>query len=155
MAKRAKGGGVKGPKARAQALLQAGRWAEARALCEELSRQAPADAEVHYLLGSIAGQEQRLEAAVGHLRRAVELQPEAAVAHAGLGAALKGLGRLAEAEVAFRRVVALQPTYAGRLSSLRRSSCKRGRRRRRSRRFTLPCGSSHAGMRPSTAWGTV
>ncbi|NCS73324.1 MAG: tetratricopeptide repeat protein [Deltaproteobacteria bacterium] len=112
MAKRAKGGGVKGPKARAQALLQAGRWAEARALCEELSRQAPADAEVHYLLGSIAGQEQRLEAAVGHLRRAVELQPEAAVAHAGLGAALKGLGRLAEAEVAFRRVVALQPTYA-------------------------------------------
>lgn len=107
----ARRGQVDNPRQRARALFQRGKMAEARRAWEAVAGETPTDAEAHYMLGAIAGQEERLDDAVASFRRAVKLQPEAVVAHAGLGAALKGLGRLVEAEAAFRRVVALAPTF--------------------------------------------
>ncbi len=119
MARRAKGGGgAGGARARAQALFQRGELDGARALYEKLARQHPRDAEAHYCLGAIAGQQGRFDDAVRHLRRTVELEPRVGAGHCALGAAYKALRRFAEAEAAFRRAVQLQPAYADALLEL-------------------------------------
>ncbi len=96
-------------KQRAQTLFQQGQIKQARTLYEKLCRENPRDAECHYMLGSIAGQQRKFDTAATHFRKTIELQPDALVAHCGLGAALKGMGRYAEAEAAFRAALHLQP----------------------------------------------
>ena len=99
------------PRRRARDLLHRGQFDSAKALFEDLVQKNPQDAEAHYSLGAIAGQQRRFEDAIRHLRQAVQLQPDALVALCGLGAAYKALGRFGEAEGTFREALRLQPAY--------------------------------------------
>ena len=54
-----------------------------------------------------------LDEAAGCYRRALELQPDFAKAHNGLGGILKKQGKLEEAAVRCRRALELKPEFAG------------------------------------------
>jgi len=98
-------------KQRAQELLGQGKLQEARVLLQDLCRQHKRDAEAYYLLGSIYGQLGEFEQAAKWFRRAVKLQPSAAVAHCGLGSALEAQGKWGEAETCYRKALRLTPDF--------------------------------------------
>lgn len=90
---------------------QAGRLAEAEPLYRQVLATVPHADSVH-LLGVIASQVGRHDAAVELFRQAIALSPESAMYHCNLGYALRNTGRLEEAVVALRTSVALQPEGA-------------------------------------------
>lgn len=65
--------------------------------------------EAHQMLGNIASREEDFEAAAGHFRRALELQPEHKVALYGLATAYKKMGQDDEALLGFQRLQSLAP----------------------------------------------
>jgi tetratricopeptide (TPR) repeat protein len=76
----------------AQALLDAGRVDESRALYEELLKTYPDTPEVHYGLGRIHADRGELDAAVEHLSRACDLFPAFGAAHFALARAYRARG---------------------------------------------------------------
>jgi len=90
---------------------QAGRLAEAEALYRQILATQPEHAEALHLLGVIAVQVGRHDAAVEWIRKAVALDPKNPEAHSNLGVACRALGRLDEAIAAYRRALELQPDY--------------------------------------------
>ena len=90
-------------------LHQAGRLAEAAALCREVLAAAPDHVGGLHLLGSIAQQSGRPDQAAEHFRRVIALQPDIAAAHIGLGGALAVQGSIAAAARAFEQALALAP----------------------------------------------
>jgi tetratricopeptide (TPR) repeat protein len=86
---------------------RAGRVERAAALCGEILDRRPDNREALHLLGVIALGEGQFECG----ERLGE-------AHANLGTALRGLGRLEAAEQAFRRAVQLEPDSAAWLTDL-------------------------------------
>lgn len=95
-----------------EALLQAGRHAEAEKLGQALQLRHGKSAQAAYLLGMAVLLQGRPEDAVPHLRRAVEHDGAMAPALYNLGFALERLERLEEALAAYRRTVAVAPTLA-------------------------------------------
>ncbi|MFN2482898.1 MAG: tetratricopeptide repeat protein [Pyrinomonadaceae bacterium] len=95
----------------ADALYGVGRLGEARKLLaaaldsEGLDRAARG--ELHYKLGRVLSREDKVAEAVKELRRAVELQPDAANAHLLLGGGLLQLKRPEEAEKSLLRAYEL------------------------------------------------
>ena len=88
--------------AQAQALLGAGRPAEAEALCHAVLARNIGDAQAWLLLGVIALQTGNLLYAEAAVRRSLSLRPESADALTALVAILKRTGRHGEAEAALR-----------------------------------------------------
>ena len=111
---------------RVRRLMQRGRLAGATRACEQLCREQPADAEAHYLLGTLYGQVGKFSEAATAFRRSLALQPGASVAHDGLGMALVMLGQHTEAEQAFREALALQPNQPDMLLHLASLLINRG-----------------------------
>lgn len=74
-------------------------WEAARKLFEELLKAAGrnADPELHFFYGDVLLQSQQAEAALPHLKAAVDGAPDMPPAHATYGRALVQLGRFAEA----------------------------------------------------------
>ncbi len=95
-------------------LLQKGAFAEAEACFLKALELAPDDFgscnNLAALLAENPGDHDRLEKSVRYAERAIHVRPESAGIHATLGRALYYLGRLDEAEVAFRRSLALDPS---------------------------------------------
>jgi tetratricopeptide (TPR) repeat protein len=104
--------------ARAQALHQAGRLAEAQELYEQVLRADPRHAEALHLLGYLWFQKGDIARALDMIGRAVELQPKSASFRYNRGLILQQAGRLDDAAVDFRQVAALQPADPGAWESL-------------------------------------
>ncbi|MDH3919350.1 MAG: tetratricopeptide repeat protein [Rhodospirillales bacterium] len=91
--------------AKAAQLGQAGRLAEAAALCEEVLKGAPDNVEALHLLGLVALQSGRPQDALERFQAAVKIDDGFAPAHNHAGVALCALGRLAEGIASYRRAV--------------------------------------------------
>lgn len=94
---------------RAAGYHHAGRIDRAEALYQRVMRKMPRLAEPPYLLGSIAFDRGRHAYALQLADDSICAQPDFAPAHLLRGNALAALGRHAEAEIAWRRVVELAP----------------------------------------------
>lgn len=81
-------------------------------------RTTPADSGILNLLGVTLATAGRPAEAVGHLRAAVDAQPNFADAWQNLGIVLQGLERYADAAVAFRTVLTLRPDLLNAASRL-------------------------------------
>jgi tetratricopeptide (TPR) repeat protein len=93
----------------ALALHEAGKFAEAEPMFEEILSREPDNPRVLYRLGVLALQTGRPERAAEFLQRSIVIQPKLPAAHTNLGVALRSLGRPAEAVDAYDRAIALAP----------------------------------------------
>jgi tetratricopeptide (TPR) repeat protein len=91
---------------------QAGNLAEAEKVYRRILAQFPDQPEVLHLLGILAQQVGKQEAALGFFVRAVGLSPGRAEFQGSMGLALAELGRLAEAIAADRKAIELNPQLA-------------------------------------------
>lgn len=95
--------------ARARALHDAGRGAEAFAAYLAVIQRQPESAAAHHALGRFLLERGQFEPAADALVSAVRLEPRSAAALADLAKAQKQTGRWAEALAALRRAHALEP----------------------------------------------
>ncbi len=91
---------------------QQGRLAEAETLYRQILAADPRHSDSLHLLGVIATQVGRNDAAVELIGRAILLNNRAPAFHNNLGNALRACGRPAEAIDPYRRAMSLQPDYA-------------------------------------------
>jgi protein O-GlcNAc transferase len=105
------GGGSEQTFAAAMAHHRAGRLIEAERLYRSVCDTNPKNARAYHLLGVVAHQLNRPDAAA-HLGRAVTLDPDFAEAHNDRGVILAAGGLFAEALPCFERAVALNPRYS-------------------------------------------
>src|SRR5579863_7770116 len=96
----------------AHVLHQAGRLAEARALCEQALRLRPRQLEALTLLGIICAQTGDCERAVALFGEVLLLDPRNAAAHNNQGNALRALRRPAAALASYDQALELQPQHA-------------------------------------------
>lgn len=101
------GGG--GALARAHALQQQGRLAEAAALLREMIAWEPRNGDALHLLGITSGQMGQPQEAVRLISAAVDLRPANPYMQCNLGNALSSIGRYADAADAFQRAAKLKP----------------------------------------------
>ena len=92
-------------KAQVMQLVQSQHFAAAQKCCQQICQDHPTDAEAWFLLGAIHGQVAEFSQATDCLRRAIALQPLAAVAHYNLGVALHRLQDHDAALTALREAV--------------------------------------------------
>jgi predicted TPR repeat methyltransferase len=89
--------------------LQAGRAAEAEALCEKVVEAAPDDADSWNFLGVLRFHRGDRAGAIEAAEKAVALAPDYADAHANLGIILTDQADLERAEAHLKRAIDLQP----------------------------------------------
>jgi protein O-GlcNAc transferase len=94
------------------AALRSGDTARAQALCDALLAVNPAHAEALRLSGLLACEAGGYERALSFFSRSLESDPQQAVTHANVGAALLMLGRTREALMHCDRALTLQPGCA-------------------------------------------
>ncbi len=92
---------------------RAGRLAEAETLYRQILEQVPDDADTLFLLGSLALQTARPEAAADWIGQAIAVAPDDVPAefHYNLALACAGMGRAAEAAAHFRRAISVAPDF--------------------------------------------
>ena len=83
--------------AQAVAFHRAGQLRQAEQIYRQVLRADPRNADAWHLLGVVAAQVNQHEAAIEHIRRAIDLNPNATAFHANLGAAYQKLKRFDEA----------------------------------------------------------
>ncbi|MCP3902883.1 MAG: tetratricopeptide repeat protein [Planctomycetes bacterium] len=88
---------------------EAGRFAQAETLCEQLLAQAKDDAQALYLMGSTLFAQRRYDESAAHLERAARRAPKNAAVRLTLARALKGCGRLRAALQQINRSLRLDP----------------------------------------------
>jgi predicted O-linked N-acetylglucosamine transferase (SPINDLY family) len=91
---------------------RAGRLAEAEKMYRQVLAQQPNHPDALHLLGLVAVESRRWDAAVDWLRRAVRIQPDNAEAHNDLGNALRDQRQLDESIAAYRQAIGLKPDFA-------------------------------------------
>lgn len=104
--------------ARALALHQQGRLAEAEPLYRAAIAAEPDNAEALSLLGTLCHQSGRQDEAVDLLQRAIALKPDQPTWYANLGLALRALERYPEGADALRHALDLRPDYPEAWSNL-------------------------------------
>lgn len=104
----------------------AGQLTEACRLYESVLALLPGQADALHLLGVIADQQGDHQRAIELIRLAIDSSPREAVFHGNLGTALLALGQENDAEVAYRRAIALDPGYAEGLTNLGNLVRRRG-----------------------------
>jgi hypothetical protein len=98
----------------ARALVLGGQAAEAIEVLQQLDADATQPLAANaYLLGLASLRQLDNQAAVGHFRRAVELDPNEATLRFQLALALTGLGETAEAQTEFEQAARLDPLHGG------------------------------------------
>ncbi|TCV83398.1 tetratricopeptide repeat-containing sulfotransferase family protein [Sulfurirhabdus autotrophica] len=95
-----------------KALVQSGKWEEAKIECVTFCQLNQKDAEAWFLLGVIYGQLNNFVEAEKCCNRVITLSPSVPVAHFNLGISLQKLGRYDQAAKSFRRAISLNPLYA-------------------------------------------
>ena len=93
--------------------FQAGKSAQAAALCEKVVERDPRNILALNFLALVEQQRGRHEQALSWIQRAIQLSPSNAEARRTAGSILLGLGRYAEAAEATRKAAALQPDLPG------------------------------------------
>jgi protein O-GlcNAc transferase len=91
---------------------QAGRFRQAEAIYRRILAEDPGDPDALHLLGFLAHQLGRHEAAVDYIARAIARNPSAACYHVNLGNALQALARFEEAAACYREALRRQPDSA-------------------------------------------
>ncbi|MGD0140956.1 MAG: tetratricopeptide repeat protein [Tepidisphaeraceae bacterium] len=91
---------------------QAGRFAEAERIYRQVLVQQPDHADALHLLGVLAVQAGRLDAAVDFIRRAIAICSTNAIYYSNLGNALKDKKQLDQAIASYRQAIRLKPDYA-------------------------------------------
>jgi predicted O-linked N-acetylglucosamine transferase (SPINDLY family) len=91
---------------------QAGRLMEAEKIYRELLAQQPDQVDALHLLGVLALNAGKWDAAVELIQQAIRIKPDFAEAHYNLGIALKGKGRTDDAIASYRHAVRFKPDYA-------------------------------------------
>jgi tetratricopeptide (TPR) repeat protein len=112
----------------AQALRDAGRLDDAARRLEALVRKDPDNPAVHLALSTVYFRRRDAPAAIAAGRRAVELNPESAVAVLDLAFAYQAAGRADEAASGFERVLELDPENLKGLVNLGEIHYARGER---------------------------
>jgi tetratricopeptide (TPR) repeat protein len=102
----------------AGAHLRSGKIAEAEALYRRIVALHPETAEAWSMLGGIAHQCGRYDAAAEFIGKAAALAPGIAAYHSNLGEALRALNRHEEAIASYRRALAIDPGLAATWSNL-------------------------------------
>jgi tetratricopeptide (TPR) repeat protein len=98
---------------RAIALVQNGKAAEARALCESSLKLNPQHVGTLHVLGILAVQGGLLDEAGGYFERAVSLDPKNATHHSNLADVFLASGRYADAIKGYTQALALKPDLTG------------------------------------------
>ena len=114
-------------KQQARTLFQARKYEEARELYEALHRENRMDAESCYMLGSTYAELGTFTEAVSQFRSAIQLQPDAFIAHCALGSALNELANHTEAEQCFRNALRIKPDNPDILAALANTLILQGR----------------------------
>jgi tetratricopeptide (TPR) repeat protein len=96
----------------AAALYQRGRLAEAQAVYHEVLKTQPNHSDALHMLGVIAAQTRNPKNAVDLIGRAIEIDPNNALAHFNKGSALYQLRQLDAALASYNQAVAIKPNYA-------------------------------------------
>jgi len=91
---------------------RAGRLPEAEQVCRQILAVEPNHADAWHVLGLIANQFGKWQAAAQCIERAVALNPADAEAHSNLGTVFKNQGNLVSAIDSFRKAVELRPDFA-------------------------------------------
>ena len=107
-------------------LVEAKKYAEARALCDDMLRQRPGFADCHLQMSKIAAAEGNLDAARTAAAKAVAVGPKNARAHLQLAALLRERGDLDGAIGHFRQALALDPDAPDTRTWLGRALAEKG-----------------------------
>jgi protein O-GlcNAc transferase len=91
---------------------QAGNLHTAEQIYQQILQLEPANPTALHLLGVVAHQQQRYEAAVLLIGKALAAKPDFADAHSNLGTALRELGRLDDAAASYRKALACNSGFA-------------------------------------------
>jgi tetratricopeptide (TPR) repeat protein len=91
---------------------QAGRLAQAEQIYRQVLQADPRNAGAMHLLGLIAIQVGRYDAAVEQITRAIRLSGRQAAFHTNLGEAYRGLGRLDDATLCYQQALSIEPNLA-------------------------------------------
>jgi protein O-GlcNAc transferase len=91
----------------------AGRLTPAERIYRQILATQPNHAQALNLLGALASQVGKSDAALELIRRAIAVQPDFALAHFNLGVALCARGQMDEAVASFRQAARINPDYAG------------------------------------------
>jgi protein O-GlcNAc transferase len=97
---------------RAVAHHQAGQLPQAEQIYRQVLQADPRNADAWHLLGVIAAQVNNHQAAIDHIRRAIELNPNSTAFHANLGAAYQKVKQFDNAVSCYRRALELNPNNA-------------------------------------------
>ena len=90
-------------------LGQAGRVAEAAALCQQVLQQYPGSARAWHLLGLSTLQQGQPQTALTHFDKAIALDPTVAAFHTHAGVAHCGLGQLEQGVACYQQALTLEP----------------------------------------------
>jgi tetratricopeptide (TPR) repeat protein len=96
----------------ALALHQAGKWAPAARLYQQVLAQKPDNADALHLLGVLHHQQGHHAEAAELIARAIAVNPNTATFHASLAAACIAVGQHERAAESCRKALSLQPEYA-------------------------------------------
>lgn len=105
---------------------RAGKLLEAAQSYQRAHRENPCDADALFLLGLLAEQAGRHNAAIGLITEALKLRPEAAAFHAALAQAQAAGGDLVQAEAACRKALDLDPNLGSAWCCLGEIAASRG-----------------------------
>jgi arylsulfatase A-like enzyme/Tfp pilus assembly protein PilF len=107
-------------------LVEDKKYAEARALCDDMLRQRPGFADCHLQMSKIAAAEGNLDAARTAAAKAVAVGPRNERAHLQLAGLLKERGDLDGAIAHFRQALALEPSAPDTRIGLGRALAEKG-----------------------------
>ena len=97
--------------AHASSLANSGRFSEALAICQKISRTDKGNPDVWMMLGALHGQMKNTAEAISSLRRAIALRSGFAEAHYNLGFVLWTQGNFDEALASLQQTVTIKPNY--------------------------------------------
>jgi len=109
------------------ALHQTGRVVDAEAGYRKLLQKAPDLPVVHNNLGLVLQAQKRMDEALTHLHRAIELDANYVDAHSNLGNALRHAGQYDEAVASFEHALTLNPNFIQALGNLGNTYLDMGR----------------------------
>ena len=80
--------------------------------CDAPSKSIRTTQEFHYTLGRAKGEQGKLDEAIAHYSRAIEINPEFSEAFISLGLALTAQGKFDAAIIRYRRAIEIEPNDA-------------------------------------------
>ena len=93
---------------------------------EDTLAKAPSNERAHNALGNVLTAIGRIDEAIAHYEKAVEVMPEYADAYSNLGVALAGRGQIDEAITLYQKALELKPNYVEAHNNLANALASRG-----------------------------